>query len=152
MDSDCPFGIFKLFMATVICSYVMIVYCYTQQRHWPFLDWTISNWSRPTIQRSPEHNFMAEIIKLDQLIVVLEVVDHASLLQAKFGISGCPSVCPGKFNGSTLQRVKHCNMNDKSVSCTWWSLLILTLKSPEIDPFIVFFFLKYLLSILYDIL
>jgi len=50
----------------------------------------ISNWSRPTIQRSPEHNFTAEIIKLDQLTIVLKVVDHASLLQAKFGISGWP--------------------------------------------------------------
>jgi hypothetical protein len=72
-------------------------------------------------KKNRQHNGQKKKYKLDQFIVVLEVVDHASLLQAKFGISMCPSVCPGKFNGSTLQRVKHCNMNDKSVSCTWWS-------------------------------
>jgi hypothetical protein len=66
-------------VATVICSYVKIVYCYTQQRHWPFFDWTISNWSRPTIQRSPEHNFMAEIIKLDQFIVTTFVLPNRIL-------------------------------------------------------------------------
>ena len=44
-------------IATVKYRYAKIGPCYTQQRHRPSYVWTISNGSRPTIQRTLEHNF-----------------------------------------------------------------------------------------------